>query len=356
MAVEDRGILVVVGSYTESMPHVAAKGVGISLLRLDPDRQTFVPVATCDKLRNPSYLALSDDCKRLYAVEELAEAEGAAVAALDLDPQSGFRVTGRQGAQGDCPCHVALDLDQSRLLIANYMTGSVVCYPLDPNGTIAAAGERVERSGHGPNPDRQEGPHAHQVVPAADERGVFVCDAGTDEILHYPFVGAALAATPDLILKAPPGSLPRHLVQSADGRMLFVVHELGCMVQSYLRDGDEFRPVAQVPTLPKGAISSACAAIRLHPNGRFLYVSNRGDDSIAAFAVGAGAELQPLGWTPTGGTTPRDFNIDPSGRYLVAANQDSHSLCLFEIDASSGALSALGQPYPLGSPTCVLFA
>lgn len=347
-----------VGSYTRSMPHVAAKGTGISVLGFDAANARIELLQTCDNLSNPSYLAVSSDRSRIYAVEELDEADGAAVVSLDLDRATcSLTLTSRQGAQGDCPCHISLSRDGTRALVANYGTGSFVSYPVGASGVLAMPGEKVQRTGRGPNPERQQGPHVHQVVPSASGRGVFVCDAGTDEILHYPFARAGCAPEPDQVLRAPPGALPRHLVQSADGDMLFVVHELDCSVSSYRRGANGWGQMAKVPTLPVGCkTANACAAIRLHPNGRFLYVSNRGADNIAAFGIDKSGGFYPIGCFASGGRTPRDINIDPSGRFLVAANQDSHTLCLFAINGQSGALSPIGAPFAIGSPTCVVFA
>lgn len=351
-------MLLFVGSYTHSLSHVEATGAGISVIRLDPDTADFRVVFTCPDLRNPSYLALSADGRRLYAVEELMEADGAAIVALACDPDSGtLRRTWRRDALGDCPCHLSLDRNERRLFAANYGSGSIVSYPLDPSGRSTGPAQKIQRSGSGPNSDRQQGPHAHQVVLTPDGKAVLVCDAGTDEVARYPFEGEALGPDPDLVLPSPAGSLPRHLVQSADGALLFVVHELACTIRSYRRAGDRYQPADDVSTLPEGdGTVSACGAIRLHPNEQFLYVSNRGHDSIAAFAVGPDGLLAPVGFYPTRGRTPRDFGIDPSGQYLVVANQDSHSLSLYRINRASGALSELGTPFPLGSPTCVLVA
>ena len=145
---------------------------------------------------------------------------------------------------------------------------------------------------------------------------------------------------------------------STDGAKLFVVHELGCSVSAYALGDDEIRLIQELSTLPADFTGeSACAAIRVHPNGRFVYASNRGHDTIVAFKVHAeSGEMEAVGWYSTRGETPRDFAIDPSGRYLVAANQDGHSLAVYAIDQTSGALSPLGETYEIGSPVSVVFA
>ncbi|WP_170295296.1 lactonase family protein [Paracoccus aestuariivivens] len=349
--------LLLIGSYTESLPHVVARGSGITLVGLDSTSGRFATLSMCPDLRNPSYLAVSADKNRIFAVEELDETHGASVVALTLDRDTfAMRVTARHGAMGDCPCHVSLDQDEARVFVANYMSGSVATYRIDAEAGILGAGQKIQRSGNGPNPERQEGPHAHQVVPSVQGKGVFVCDAGTDEILHYPYSGHELAKTPDLVLNAPPGSLPRHLVQSHDGRRIYVVHELGCIIRSYACMHDGFEFTGEIGTLPAGdTCPSACAAIRLHPNGRYLYASNRGHDSITAIAIGMDGTMSNIGTYATRGECPRDFNISPSGDILVVANQNSHTLSAYRIDPVSGSLAELGEVYPIGSPTCVQF-
>lgn len=349
----------IIGTYTDSLPHVDAKGRGIVSLELEAAAGMFREVATFAGLHNPTYLALSADRERLYAVEEMMQAEGSSAAVLKRDIVSdGLSLQSKVSVFGDAPCHISLDNGERRLFIANYVTGNVAAYGLDDNGVPEERGTDIRRSGAGPNPERQEGPHAHQCVPTPDGRHILVCDAGTDEIARYQLTDGLISSTPDLTVKAKPGTLPRHLVFTPDGGRFFVVHELGCAVSSYAYSDDTVTLLGEASTLPPDYDgNSACAAIRLHPNGRFLYASNRGHDSIAAFDVSVkGAAPRPVGWFDTRGKAPRDFGIDPSGRYLVAANQDSHSLAVFSIDGETGALTAIGEPFAIGSPVCVLFA
>ena len=351
--------VLIVGSYTVSMPHVRAEGVGISVLKLDVQQARFTPVSTFGQLRNPSYLALSDDGKRLYAVEELLEKEGASAAVLAFEATSGdLSLLASVPAMGDAPCHIALDRPGQRMFISNYGSGNLVTYGLDEEGLPTGEPVTIQHQGVGTNPERQEGPHIHQAVATPDGQSLLICDAGTDVIARYDIASSLIDLSPDMIVKTHGGALPRHLVISHDGEHVFVVHELACTIGSYAYGADGLRLLSEVSTLPQNHIgSSACAAIRLHPSGRFVYASNRGHDSIAAFEVSQekGA-LRPVGFYPTRGKAPRDFAIDPTGSYLVAANQDSHSLSVFLIDPASGELIATGEPFEIGSPVCVLFA
>lgn len=352
-------ITLLIGSYTDSLPHVQARGQGISVLRLSKGSGRITPVSQFTELRNPTYLTLSADKKTLYSVEELFGEDGSAVAALSFDKASGaMRVLGRVDAEGDWPCHVALDKTEDRLFVSNYLSGNFVTCELDASGVPTGVTVNIQRSGTGPNESRQEGPHVHCAAVTPDGGHVLVCDAGTDEIARYSIAKGLIETSSDLVVKTRGGHLPRHLALSTDGSQFFVVHELGCSVSAYAFDGDEIRLIQEISTLPEDFTGeSACAAIRVHPNGRFVYASNRGHDSIVAFRVNADSgQMETVGWYSTQGGTPRDFAIDPSGHYLVAANQDGHSLVVYKIDQTSGALSPFGATYEIGSPVSVVFA
>lgn len=349
-----RTLRLIIGSYTDSLPHVQARGDGISFVDLDTESGRFTPVAVHPDIRNPSYLTL--DRGLLYAVEELGADEATlAVFACDV---AAARLTQRAKvpAHGAWPCHIGLDPGGTRLFLSNYLDGSFVTWPLDgerlPHGTPTV----LRRTGRGPNPDRQDGPHTHFALASPDGAHVWICDAGTDEIVRHELTGRdAVAATPDLVLRAPPGSLPRHMTLSRDGARLFVVSELGNLVSTWRFGASSPELLGHVPTLAPGhADPSSSAAIRLHPEGRFLYSSNRGDDSIAVFDTATGTGLPVfLGTVPTGGRTPREFAISDDGRTMIVAHQDSHSLTALRIDTATGALSHLGGPFTIGSPVCV---
>ncbi|MCV3737325.1 lactonase family protein [Rhizobium sp. TRM96647] len=349
----------VVGSYTHSLPHVAARGQGISVLRLSADTGRITPVSCFTALRNPTYLALADGRRMLYAVEEMPERDGAAAVALSLDPRTGdMTLLARVGIAGDCPCHVSLDREARRLFVSNYGSGNLFTFALDAAGMPTGVATNLQRHGTGPNESRQEGPHVHQATVTPDGSRVLVCDAGTDEIARHAIGGSLIDPQPDLVVKTKGGHMPRHLAFSTDGTKVFVVHELGCTVGCYAYSQTEIRLLDEVSTLPDGFEGkSACAAIRVHPGGRFVYASNRGHDTIAAFEVDpVHGSLRRIGWYPTRGAVPRDFAIDPGGRYLAAANQDGHCLSVFSIDRDDGSLTPVGETFETGSPVCVLFA
>lgn len=352
-------MILVIGSYTDSLPHVQAKGEGISLLSFDEESGQIAPLSVFRDVRNPTYLAASADRTMLYAVEEISQADGAGVIALDMKVDAcELSLAYRLPAHGDFPCHLAADPSGRRFFVSNYGSGNLVAYDLDEAGRPTERFACVQRTGNGPNRDRQEGPHVHQSVVSPDGRHLLICDLGTDEVARHRISSGLIETLPDLVATVGQGTLPRHLVFSPDGRTLHVIHEGANTITSHDYESPDFAQTGEVSLLPpEFAGASAAAAIKLHPQGRFLYASNRGHDSIAAFSLSPDERtLQPIGHFPTGGRAPRDFTIDPTGRWLVAANQDSHCLTVFRIDSETGRLSRCGEPFAIGSPVCVLFA
>lgn len=347
----------IIGSYTHSLPHVEARGTGISFVDLDTATGRFSLVSTHAAIRNPSYLAL--DRGHLYAVEELG-ADEATLTVFACDTRAArLSPRAKVPAHGAWPCHIGFDPGRARLFLSNYLDGSFVTWPLDGQGLPHGTPTVLRRTGHGPNPDRQDGPHTHFALATPDGTHVWICDAGTDEIACYELTGpSAVAATPDLVLRAPPGSLPRHMALSHDGTRLFVVSELGNLVSTWQIGPSGAELVGHVPTLAPGhAVPSSSAAIRVHPSGRFLYSSNRGDDSIAVFDTATATGLPAfLGTFATRGRTPREFAISDDGGTMVIANQDSHALTALRIAPETGALYPLGEPFAIGSPVCVAIA
>jgi 6-phosphogluconolactonase len=238
----------------------------------------------------------------------------------------------------------------------------VAVLPIGDDGRLEAASDVRQHHGSGADPERQEGPHAHSVTPDPSNRFALVADLGLDRVVVYRLDlerGALLphdAGTAVL----PPVSGPRHLAFHPSARYVYVINELSSTLTSCAWDeaGGALRPIQSVSTLPVGFSGrSFCADVHVAPSGRFVYGSNRGHDSIAAFAVDpADGTLAALGHTPTQGRTPRNFAIDPSGEYLLAANQDSDSIATFRLDGETGRLTATGHVARIPSPVCVAFA
>lgn len=334
-----------IGSYTGDDPS------GIRVFDLGDD-DTLTPVSEVNGIENASYLAMHPVGHVLYAVSETVP-EGSVVA-YAVDPADGsLREIDRAPSQGAAPCHLAVTVDGGALAVANYVSGSVTHLVLDTDGRFGET-HAARHGGSGPHA-RQEAPHAHCVV--ADGERFHVVDLGIDRIVHYgPPTGSPWRPLGHTVVH--PGAGPRHLVLDPSRRRAFVVGELDLTVVALSFDPTTgaMEPRHTVPTLRhEGRPESLAAAIRLHPDGRHLYVTNRGDDSIAVFDVSdRDAAPRPIGHVPSGGRTPRDLVLDARGRRLLVANQDSDAVTAFAIDADTGLPRQIGVVAEVSRPVCVL--
>ncbi len=337
---------------------------GIYAYRFQPSNGRLTEVGLAAETSNPSFLAAHPNGRFLYAANENPMG---AVSAFSIDSQTGhLKLLNTISSKGSGPCHVALDRTGKWLFVANYNSGSVAVLPIHADGSLGEASGFVQHSGSSINRERQEGPHAHVVVPSPDNRYLLVADLGLDEVLVYRFdpVQGTLAPNSPPFAKIAAGSGPRHLAfrssaRGNDGRFAYALSELAATVTALQYDskGGTLKEVQTLSTLPgdfKGANSSA--EIAVHPNGRFLYASNRGHDSIAIFAIDQGkGTLTSKGFVPTQGKTPRNFAIDPTGAFLFAANQDSNSVVVFRIDQKTGALTPAGNALTVPAPVSIVF-
>jgi 6-phosphogluconolactonase len=353
-------LAVYVGTYTGSGSR------GIHRFELDPASGAWTDPVLAGESENPSFLALHPNGKVLYAVNELATFGGAAtgaVSAFAIDPATGMlTLLGQQGSGGADPCHLAVDRGGRNVLVANYGGGSVAVLPIGAEGRLRPASAVRRHEGTGPNRERQEKPHAHAIHLDGAERFALAADLGADRVFVYRYGAATGSLEPNQPGAAgfEPGSGPRHLAWHPSGAKLYAINELRSTVTAFRYDARRgaLEPFQAVSTLPPGFSGQNTAAeIAVSPDGRHLYASNRGDDSLAVFAIDAASgALAPAGRVPTGGRTPRQFAIDPSGRWLLAANQDSDGIAIFRLDPASGHPEPVGRQLPIPKPACVLFA
>jgi 6-phosphogluconolactonase len=261
--------------------------------------------------------------------------------------------------RGSIPCHLVVDKTGKCLVVANYGSGSVAAFPIKPDGSLGEASAFVQHEGSGVNA-RQKGPHAHMVQLSEDNRFILVPDLGADQVITYRLNPAkgTLTAEPKPTRGAP-GLGPRHLAFDPQGKFDYLINEMGSAVTAFRfnSSGGSLTPLQTISTLPKEFTgTNNSAEIEVHPNGKFVYASNRGDDSIAMFSADAKTGTLTLtGRVPTGGKTPRNFAIDPTGGYLLAANQDSGSIITFRIDKNTGDLTPTGEQVSIPQPVCILF-
>ncbi len=352
----DDGLLVYVGTYTEA-PQGQAEGVYVC--RMEPQSGALIIQQAASGVANPSYLALGPDGRNLYAVSEVDDGQ---VAAFSRDAATGqLTLINQQSSHGAAPCH--LSVEQGHVLVANYTSGSVAALPIRPDGSLGAASSVIQYEGALAHP-RQEGPHAHMIVPDPNGQRVLAVDLGLDRIMAYRLDAASGELIPNdpaiAYQSARAGAGPRQIAFAPSGRHAFVLNELDSTLTACTYDPERgvLRPLETLSTLPgdfRG--ENTCAHIAVAPSGRFVYASNRGHDSIAIFAVGATTDqLTVVGHEPTGGQTPRAFALNPTGAWLLAANQDSDSILSFRVDATSGLLARSGQESQIPAPVCVVFA
>ncbi len=335
-----------IGTYSSS------GGPGLGLAAYDPATGALTGAGST-ALADPSFLAAGAD-GLLYAVDEYEDA----VTALSLP--GGPAVLNSSGTGGSGPCHLTVHAAGGHLLTANYDSGSVAVHALAAGGSLGARTDLVQHTGSGPDPDRQSGPHAHMVL--NDPAGAFVLaiDLGTDSVHTYRLDTGTGKLTAVSQAHTVPGTGPRHGAFHPSGRYLYVAGELGdtLTVCGYDAATGQVTPGAVLPTVPAGGGGGARnypAETVVSPDGAFLYVSNRGDDSVARFSLaGDGGQPMLLDTVPSGGAYPRHIALSPGGEWLFAANQNSGTVTVFARDADTGALTAAGDPFPVAAAVCVL--
>jgi 6-phosphogluconolactonase len=354
------GRLVFIGTYTGG----TTNSRGIYAFRFDDKTGELTPLGLKAETRNPSFLAASPDGRVLYAVNEVGDFNGAkagSITSYTVDAKSGtLTPLGVESTGGADPCHLQCDRTGKVVAAANYSGGNFAVLPIGPGGKPAASTALLGGTGSGPDQQRQQGPHAHQVVFDPSNRFLLEADLGLDKILVYRFDAASGKVTPNdpPSVSLVPGSGPRHLAFHPNGKFVFTINEMASTLTTLAWDGAKggLTMLRSQSTLPAGFNgTSSTAELQIHPNGRFLYGSNRGHDSIAVFTIGTDGTLTPVEHESTRGKTPRHFTLDPTGRWLIAGNQGSGTLAVFAVDQSTGALSPAGGLAEVGSPVCVLF-
>jgi 6-phosphogluconolactonase len=308
---------------------------------------------------NPSYLCLTNNSHFIYAVNEDKSGK---VTALSFVPRTGkFGFINNKPAASN-PCYVSVDKDQKTVFVANYGSGNVTVYPVNADGSLGDMVQNLQDSGTGPNKDRQEGPHAHMVIPVPNEKYVLFTDLGTDKINVYRYKAGQnppLIPAAEPYVNVKPGNGPRHMVFSEDGKYLYLVQELAAAINVYRYNNGKLTQVQTLSMLApnfKGQVGAA--DIHISPNGRFLYASNRGDaNEIVVYSINPdNGELTYVSRSPSMGKTPRNFVIDPSGNFLLVANQNSNNVVVYRIDAKTGNLAGVVGNLQIGNPVCLKFA
>jgi len=354
--------LTYIGTYTTKQ-----ESKGIYAYNFNPATGEFTPIGLVAETTDPSFVAVHPNGKYLYAVNEVGDYNGeksGAISSFEIDRKTGkLKFLNQVSTHGAGPCFVSLDKTNRFVLVANYDGGSVATFQIEPDGSLSHARGFVQHSGNSIDKQRQEAPHAHWISTSPDNRFALVADLGLDDILVYKFDDVQGKLTPNSppYAQVKPGSGPRHLAFAPNGKFAYLITEMASSVVafSYNADKGTLTTLQTLPNLPKdyNGVREA-AEITVHPNGKFVYASNRGSaNSIGAYKVDAAkGTLTPIGLFPTGGKIPRHFAIDPTGKFLIAANADSNTLVTFKIDETTGALTPTGKEVSVPSPQCIAFA
>jgi 6-phosphogluconolactonase len=354
---------VYVGTYTDTTSK------GIYAYRFDPKTGKFTSIGLVAELDNPSWVVTDPHHRFLYAVTEMGSERGAdsykkngVISSFAINPKTGaLTLLNKVDAGGGGSCHLAVDSSGKMLFVANYGSGSVASFAIHADGSI---GERTgfdQHTGSSVDLKRQEGPHAHAVVLSPDNRFLFVPDLGLDQIKIYQVDAAkgTFVANSPAFASVKAGLGPRHFVFGRGAKFAYAVTEMGSSVAVFSYDPvkGSLTPLQTISNLPSDFTGESDAAeIAIDPSGRFVYASNRGNDSITVFKIDPlKGTLSKVQVEPTGGKIPRSFAIDPTGKYLVAANQKSDQMDVFAVDPKDGQLQPTGQLMDVGSPVSILF-
>jgi 6-phosphogluconolactonase len=352
--------LLYVGSYTDD-----AHREGIHVVRMDSRSGELRLMRSMNAGPNPSFLCIHPQGRALYAVNEIAEHDGqhtGTVRAFAIADDGGSLTSiNVQSSGGRGPCYVSVDRSGRAVLVANYDSGSVALLPIDAAGALGAATSVAQQSGHGPNTERQEAPHAHCIVAHPANHYALAADLGADRVFVYELNAAAGSLrhheAGDAAMRA--GAGPRHIAFHPLLPLVFVVSELDSTVTTLQFDAEHgvLSPIGSISTVPANWNGTSYAAdIHVAPLGNALYVSNRGHNSIAVFSIAASTGMLRLEQSvSTEGDWPRNFSVDPTGRWLLAANQKSGSIVVFARDQATGRLSPGRRRLELPSPVCLRF-
>lgn len=347
--------IVFIGAYTSS-----TSTQGITTCRLDMVTGCL-EVIGATKVENASFLTLDPSMKRLYAVNEqmnVGDQPGGGVSAFALDRSTAaLTYLNQRYSLGGLPCYVSVDQTNKYALVANYMQGNVIMLPINADGSLAPVCDMVQHPGVGVSPKRQQGPRAHSIVVDPTNQYVFVADLGLDKVFTYrlDLIHGKLIHHAEFTTR--PGSGPRHLIFHPNGRFVYLLHELDGTLTAlaYHAENGTLEELQHVPLLPADFTGyNTSAEVRISPDGRFVYGSNRGHDSITAYAIDvSNGHLTFVDRVSSGGKTPRNFCIDPTGTYAIVANQDSDNVVTFRRDFQTGKLTQTAEVLNVSMPVYV---
>ncbi len=339
----------------------AGKAGAIQAYRVDPTTGALTPTHRTTGVENPFFLALTPDSRFLYSIHarEFGAKAAEEIQAFEVVGRDGqLKPLNRQSALGSAACYLHVDQTGGTLLVANYTSGSVASLPIRADGSIGEAATFNQHVGSSVNKDRQTSAHAHSILTSPNNRFVYSADLGLDQIVCYRLDPATARMTPNAqpFVRTIPGAGPRHITFHPNGKYFYAINELANSVTLFDYNSRTGILVERqtISTLPKEfAGVSHCADLKITPDGRFLYGTNRGHDSIACYAIARDGSLSVIGIEPSLGKGPQNLLILPGGKLLLCANMPGNNGAVFKIDSRSGALSSAGSPTEITSPSCI---
>lgn len=347
------------GTYTEPILFgtgevFQGKGKGVSICSFEDGK---IETLTTLPVRNPSFVAIDEEQRKIYAVNEMKEyggAFGGGLTQIGYEPDGTMQIEADFNTAGTDPCHVEIAPNGAFVSVANFASGAVTIFPRDAQGDLQADKTIFQHEGSSVHPIRQKGPHAHSSIFAPDCPLMFVPDLGMDKVVAYRYDGASVRADEDATITVERGCGPRYGEFAPNGRDFYLINEIGSRVMHYRYSAGKMTLCEETSTLPYGfAGENICSDLHITADGKFLYASNRGHDSITAYHILEDGSLAWIECQPSGGKTPRNFALDRTGRYLLAENQDSDNITVFAI-GEDGRLTK-GKTYDFGSPVCIRF-
>ncbi|WP_395547958.1 MULTISPECIES: lactonase family protein [unclassified Lacrimispora] len=349
----------VIGSYTESILFgtgevFQGKGKGISFCTFEDGK---IEVKKEIAVKNPSFLYVNELNKKIYAVNEMKEylgKTGGGITQLAYDEEGNMRIEGSWNTYGIDPCHISVGPNGQFVAIANYSSGSVTVYPIDEKGNVKNDCQLFQHKGCSIHQLRQEGPHAHSCIFVPDQGLFYVSDLGIDKLVAYRYEGSIVYSEDSASVSVPAGSGPRYGEFGKDGKHFYLINEISSQVMHFTYDAGKMEFQNAVNTIPQDFTdSNTCSDLHMTPDGKFLYASNRGHDSLACYHIEEDGSLTFVERQLCGGKTPRNFAIDPTGKYMLVGNQDSDSITVFEIE-ENGHINQVNQ-MSTGAPVCIRF-
>lgn len=315
---------------------------------------------TIKGIDNPSFLSISENRKYLYAVSRTTkevEKTGGFVVAYTIEKDGNLKMLNKQVSNGFGPCHVNVSKDGKYAGIAAYFSGTTSLYPIDKNGKLKVASSTIINKGKSINKERQEGPHAHSIQFSPFDNSVFSADLGTDQLNIFKLEKDKLVPAQQPYVKMKAGAGPRHFQIHPNGKIIYVINELNSTISVLLKSNNKWERVQDISTLPADFNGdSFCADIHISNDGKYLYGSNRGHNSIAIFSIDTKSNLIEFkGTVPVEGDWPRNFTLSPEGDFMLVANQKSGNISVFKINKKTGFPEYLNKEIKLPAPVCLEF-